>query len=170
MGEEVRKSWLTDLKPPSLERRLDIIEALDPEIRDRIDAEGVRRTVRAFNPRPKERRACYVCGRHRTIAQWHHLIEVGDVAKVLRALAIYDWAPSLPAVPLCPNHHGYEHVIRRGKKRASSELSDALNQELSDREWDRLIEIDDTRAEAHERIWRQIREEFLRREAAYQGT
>jgi hypothetical protein len=78
------------LEPPGLMRRLDIIEALDPETRERTDAAGVKRTVRAFNPRPKDRHPCHVCGGHKYISQSHHLIEICKVAGVLRTLAIYD--------------------------------------------------------------------------------
>ena len=33
-----------------------------------------------------------------------------------------------------------------------------------------LIEMDDTRAEAHDSVWREVREEFLRREATYRAS
>jgi hypothetical protein len=167
VGKPRKKKWLEGLKPPDIKRRLDIIEALDPETRERLDAAGVRRTVRAFNPRPKDRRPCYVCGRHSYISQSHHLIEVGKVAGVLRALAIYDWSPSIPVVSLCPNHHAYEHGLRRIKKDTPPEVSEPLYAELSERDRDRLIEIDDQRMESQDRVWREVREEFLRREEEY---
>jgi hypothetical protein len=132
--------------------------------------EGAKRTVRARNPRPKGKRPCYVCGRHRYISQSHHLIEVARVADVLDALAIWNWSPSIPVVSLCPNHHAYLHAIRRVKKEGRPELSEALNEELLKRDWDRLIEIDDQRAEAYDRVWREVREEFLRREEEYQQS
>lgn len=147
-------------------RRLEILSAF-PE--HKITAEAQKRMVRAANPRPKERLPCHVCGRHRAISQSHHVIEIGKVVKVLNGLAIYDWAPTIPTVVLCPNHHAYEHVLRRAKKKSQSEDSRGLD-ELSEPEWDRLIEMDDTRVEAHDRVWREVREEFLRREAAYRAS
>jgi hypothetical protein len=141
-----------------------IAENLGPK---QVGLEGAKRTVRAMNPRPKGRHPCFVCGRHRYISQAHHLIEVGRVADVLDALAIWDWSPSIPLVSMCPNHHAYLHAINRAKGKSRHELSEALGQELSKRDWDRLIEIDDQRAEVHDRVWRAVREEFLRREEAY---
>jgi hypothetical protein len=148
-----------------------MLDALDPETRDRTDAAGVRRTVRAFKPRPKGKLPCYVCGRHSYISQAHHLIEVGKVAGVLRALAIYDWAPTVPMVMLCPTHHAYVHAISRqpANKKPPQELIDA-GEELSEREWDRLIEIEDMRTDAHDSVWREVREEFLRREEEYRRS
>ncbi len=155
---------MKDLELPGFERRLDIISTLTE---DKVGSAGVKRTVRAFNPAPKAKAPCYVCGRHRIISQSHHLLEVARVAKVLRAMAIYDWAPSIPMVSLCPNHHAYEHTIRRQRKEVPPEISRALNEELSGAEWDRLIEIDDRREEAHELVWQEVRREFLSRKEAY---
>jgi hypothetical protein len=165
-----KRKWLEGLEPPDLGRRLDIIEALDPETRERIDLAGVNRTVRAFSPRPKERRPCFVCRRHPRISQSHHLVGVGRVARVLHALAIYDWAPSIPVVSLCPNHHAYEHALRRIRDDTPPEVYKPLYAELSDGAWDRLIEIDDRRLEEQDRVWQEVREEFLRREEEYQRS
>jgi hypothetical protein len=89
-------------------------------------------------------------------------VEVGRVAQVLLAMAIYDWAPSIPVVSLCPNHHAYyHHAIRRVKNEKSHELSEALDEELSERDWDRLIEIDAQRIEAQDRVRKEVREDFL---------
>ncbi len=161
------KGWLGDLEAPDMMRRLEILSAF-PE--HKITREAQKRLVRAANPRPKERRPCHVCDRHRAISQSHHVIEIGKVVGVLNTFAIFDWAPRIPIVSLCPNHHAYEHVIRRLKAEVSQEFKDALRAELSDRDWDKLFEVDDLRLEAHENLWREIREEFLRREAAYQRT
>lgn len=113
MSERGAKRWLEGLEMPDLMRRLDIVSAF-PE--DKITRKGVKRMVRTSNPAPKDRRPCFVCGRHRAISQWHHLIEVARVAKVLRAMSIYDWAPSIPAVSLCPNHHSYWHMLDRRRR------------------------------------------------------
>jgi hypothetical protein len=106
---------------------------------------------------------------HRYISQSHHLIEVAKVAGVLRALAIYDWSPSIPVVWLCPNHHAYLHAMTRFKNlnEVPPDFTETLDEELSERGWDRLVEIDEQRDEAHDRIWREVREEFLRREEEY---
>jgi hypothetical protein len=166
-----KKRWLEGLKPPDLERRLDIAERIAKSVPEKyFTAEGVKRIVRATNPRRKERRPCYVCGRHSYISQSHHLIEVGKVAQALNALAIWDWSPRIPMVSLCPNHHAYLHATGRIKGEVSPELSDALGDEFTDREWERVHEIDDLRAEAHDRVWRSVREEFLRREEEYQRS
>jgi hypothetical protein len=111
-----------------------------------------------------------VCGWHHYISQSHHLIEVGRVADDLDALAIWDWSPSIPGVSLCPNHHAYLHAMNRVKGKVPPDLFEALNEELSRRDWDRLIEIDDQRVEAYDRVWREVRDEFLRREEAYRRS
>ena len=164
VSKQGKKNPLAGLELPGIERQLETVGTFPVE---KITLEGVKCTVRAFNPRPKERRACYVCGRHRAVSQSHHVIEIGKVAKVLRAMVIYAWAPNKPIVALCPNHHAYEHAIRRVKSQVPPVLSDALAREVSEHEWDRLIELDDMRAEAHARVWEEVRREFLRREAAY---
>ena len=53
------------------------------------------------------------------------------------------------------------------KNQMPPDLSEALGVELSKRDWDRLIEIDDQRVEAYDRVWREVRDEFLRREEEY---
>jgi hypothetical protein len=164
VSKQGKENPLAGLELPGIERKRDILSGV-PEYK--VGAAAVRRTVRAFNPAPKEKRACYVCGRYQGISQAHHLIEIGKVAKVLRAMAIYDWAPSIPSVSLCPNHHAYEHLMRRAKKPLSPEISRALD-ELSDFEWDRLIELDELRDEAHDRRWLEVRREFLKRESTSQ--
>jgi hypothetical protein len=169
VGKPGKKKWLEGLEPPGLDRRLDIMANLHPEAGGG-GLQGAKRTVRARNLRAKVRRPCYVCGRHRYISQSHHLIEVGRVADVLDALAIWDWSPSILGVSLCPNHHVYLHAMNRVKGKVPPDLSEALNEELSRRDWNRLIEIDDRRAEAHDRVWREVREEFLRREEEYRWS
>jgi hypothetical protein len=168
VGKPGKKKWLEGLAPPGVDRRLRIAENLGPKP---VGLEGAKRSVRAMNPRPKGRRPCYVCERHRYISQAHHVIEVARVADVLDLLAIWDWSPSIPAVSLCPNHHAYLHAMRRVKKnQMPPDLSEALGVELSKRDWDRLIEIDDQRVEAYDRVWREVRDEFLRREEAYRRS
>ncbi len=105
-------------------------------------------------------------GRYRAISQSHHTVEIGLVIRILNALAIYDWAPRIRTVSLCPNHHAYEHLLRRQKKVVPPEIAEAFRTELSEAEWERLIEMDDARLDANENVWREIREEFLRRENA----
>jgi hypothetical protein len=112
-----RRKWLEDLEPPELMRRLQIASAFPAS---KISLDRVKRTVRSFNPAPKEKQPCFVCKRHRGISQSHHLVEVGTVAKVLHALAIHDWAPSIPAVSVCPNHHAYDHAIASGGRCGAS--------------------------------------------------
>ena len=167
MGAPSKKKWLEGLKPPDLNRRLEIMENLLPETGG---VEGAKLTIHARNPRPKRKLPCYVCGRHRYISQSHHLIEVGRVADVLDSLAIWDWSPSIPVVSLCPNHHAYLHAMGRVKGKVSPDLSEALKMELSRRDWDRVFEIHNQQAEAHDRVWRAVREEFLRREEEYQRS
>ena len=82
MSERASRRWLEGLEMPDLMRRLDIMSTI-PE--DRVTREGVKHTIRAFNPAPKVRRPCFVCGRHRAISQSHHLIEVGLVRRSLAA-------------------------------------------------------------------------------------
>jgi hypothetical protein len=42
-----------------------------------------------------------------------------------------------------------------------------LDRELSEADWDRLVEVDDLKMEAADNVWQQVRREFLRREEAY---
>lgn len=158
-----RTNWIAGLQPPGLERRLDIAGHF---LVEKITVAGVKRTVRRLNPAPKAKRPCFVCGRHAGISQSHHLIEVGRVASVLHVLAIFDWAPIIPTVSLCPNHHAYVHALRR----ARSPLSDDVARELSEGEWDRLVELGDRRSEAHDGVWQEVRREFLAREEAYRQS
>lgn len=163
MSERGFRRWLEGLEMPDLMRRLDVLSAI-PE--DKATPEGLKRTVRAFNPAPKVRRPCFVCGRHRAISQSHHLVEVGLVAKVLRAMCIYDWAPPIPAVSLCPNHHAYWHALKRRRKAEISEVG----REISDAEWDRLVEIEERQNASRDSVWQEVRRKFLEREEAYRQS
>jgi hypothetical protein len=62
------------------------------------------------------------------------------------------------------------HAMRRVKTEMPPELSDALDESLTKRDWDRLIEIDDARIEAQDRVWKEVRDEFLRREEEYRRS
>lgn len=168
MDEPGKRLRLEGFELPDVDRRLEIVANLPPEKRDNVL--DVKRMVRRMNPRPKGRHPCFVCGGHRYISQSHHLIEVAKVAGVLHGLAIWDWSPSIPVVWLCPNHHAYEHAMRRVQQEVPPDLSEALGEGLSDRDWDRLIEIDNQRAEAQDRVWGEVREEFRRREDEYRRS
>jgi hypothetical protein len=163
VSERDAKRWLAGLEVPDPIMRLDTASRFLPE---KVGAQGVRRTVRALNPAPKVKQPCFVCGRHRTISQWHHLIEVGLVAKVLRRMAIYDWAPSIPAVSLCVNHHSYWHMLNRRRR----PLMDEIHQELSEGEWNRIVGVAERRDVARDSVWQEVRREFLDREEAYRQS
>ena len=164
MSERGSRRWLEGLEMPDLMRRLDMLSAI-PE--DKATPEGLKRTVRALNPAPKVRRPCFVCGRHRAISQSHHLVEVGLVAKVLRSMCIYDWAPPIPAISLCPNHHAYRHALKRRRK---AEISEEGGREISDAEWDRLVEIEERQNASRDSVWQEVRREFLERKEAYRQS
>ena len=152
--------WLGDLEMPDLRRRLDIVSEFPVE---KVTGGRVKRTVRRRNPGPKQRRPCFVCGRFRSITQSHHLVEVWRVASVLRAMAIYDWAPEIPVVSLCPNHHAIWHTMNRGREAWPPDLY----ADVPDAEVDRLVEVSELKDEAWEQVWSAVRREFLAREEAY---
>lgn len=55
--------------------------------------------------RPGPRQACGVCGRHKAIAQAHHLVPLA------RQYARGAVVPDQRAVWLCPNHHSAVHLL-----------------------------------------------------------
>lgn len=73
-------------------------------------------TIRAILTVPdcKEKENCYVCGKHKTIAQLHHIVPVNQIAKLLNLGVIELCEASTPVVWLCPNHHAYIHELMNG--------------------------------------------------------
>jgi hypothetical protein len=56
------------------------------------------------------------------------------VAAVLHSWAIFDWAPKIPTVSLCPNHHTYWHEVNRRE-----EFLDECFEELDEDERDNIV-------------------------------
>jgi hypothetical protein len=92
---------------------------------------------------PGDREACYVCGKFRSITQAHHVIPL---------TAQYDRGfkyPDQECVWLCPNHHTMAHLfIPTGERlravptiRTRFEPTSALNADLAENEFDRIMEL-----------------------------
>jgi hypothetical protein len=87
-------------------------------------------------------------------------------AKVLRAKCICDWAPPIPAVSLRTDRHAYWHALKRRRKAEISEVG----REISDAEWDRLVEIEERQNASRDSVRQEVRRTFLEREEAYRQS
>lgn len=81
----------------------------------------------------------------------------------MHAMSIYDWAPDIPVVSLCPNHHAISHTWNLSRKARPPDLL----ADVSDAEADKLIEVTELMEKAWDGVWSAVRREFLAREEAY---
>ncbi len=58
----------------------------------------------------KERRPCYVCGRHQAITEFHHVFSLRDWAVMFPNVQTIE----IPMAWLCPNCHTYIHQMHKG--------------------------------------------------------
>lgn len=116
----------------------------------RTTPEAVKDLVRRASPGPKQKEPCFVCGRHQRITHSHHLVEVGQVARVLFSWAVFDWAPKIPVVSLCPNHHAYWHEISWW---GWAEHTEELNEDESNN----IVRLAELCGDAKSRVWAEVR-------------
>lgn len=92
---------------------------------------------------PGERAPCWVCGKFKSIAQAHHVVPL---------TAQYDRGfkyPDQEFVWLCPNHHAMAHLFIQADDRsmtpdamrARGRRTAALNPDLAESEFDKLLEL-----------------------------
>jgi hypothetical protein len=92
---------------------------------------------------PGDRQSCHVCEKFKSIAQAHHVVPL---------TAQYDRGfkyPDQECVWLCPNHHTMVHLfIPTGERsrgvptiRARFETTSALNEDLTEDEFNRMMEL-----------------------------
>lgn len=93
--------------------------------------------------KPGERQPCWVCGKFQSITQAHHVVPL--VEQYTRGFAV----PDNEHVWLCPNHHAIAHLFIIGSdrsfsaaaSRARSRRRDPVNRDLSEREFEKMIEL-----------------------------
>lgn len=61
-----------------------------------------------------ERQPCFICGKHKSITELHHVIQISELTQYLNSGVIDVGDVSTPVVWLCPNCHAYIHAITRG--------------------------------------------------------
>lgn len=54
----------------------------------------------------RQREPCFICGKHKTITEAHHIMPLKDVALLLESWGCLD---EPPIIWLCPNCHSYIH-------------------------------------------------------------
>ena len=64
--------------------------------------------------RTKERHPCFVCNKHESITEVHHIIQLKDISNFFN-IGIIDEITN-PLVHLCPNCHSYTHKCFYGEK------------------------------------------------------
>lgn len=148
MSEGVNKRFLV---------RLDRMRGV-PE--SKISRAAIKRMVRSKS-RPGRREECAVCGGWRAITHGHHLVSVGVVAEVLESIAVFGWAPEIPVVFLCPNHHAVWHAIEEG----GDEVLRRFLADMSDAEMDRTVELAHRRDAARNAVFDRLREAIAEFEA-----
>ncbi|MDH2341524.1 hypothetical protein [Bradyrhizobium sp. SSUT77] len=92
---------------------------------------------------PGERDPCHICGKFKGISQAHHVVPL---------TAQYDRGfkyPDQECVSLCPNHHAIVHLfihvdgrsMARPAMRARGRTTSALHVDLTDNEFDQMMEL-----------------------------
>lgn len=96
---------------------LDVVKGMHRDALDQRQEEKTRwiATARALF-QPAERRPCTVCGRHREIAQAHHVVPLAS--QFDRGFKAADHAH----VWLCPNHHAIIHRLLTGAELDRAEV------------------------------------------------
>lgn len=59
----------------------------------------------------KNRKPCFICGRHQSITEAHHTITLKEISQLLMS---WGSLPEPPVVWLCPNCHTYVHRFHAG--------------------------------------------------------
>jgi len=62
----------------------------------------------------REKEPCYICGRYRVVCEWHHVISLGEVAKIFSDNLCDVFKDVL--ISLCPTHHSLLHKYMSGKE------------------------------------------------------
>lgn len=57
----------------------------------------------------KNRKPCFICGRHKSVTEAHHTITLKEISQLLMS---WGSLPEPPVVWLCPNCHAYAHNYR----------------------------------------------------------
>lgn len=72
-----------------------------------------------------EKEACAVCGLHKEISEFHHLVTVAELTQLI----IDHGLTSVRVVGfwLCPNHHAMFHVLNSSDTKRSAALYTELN-------------------------------------------
>lgn len=73
-----------------------------------------------------KRNNCFICGKHKEIAELHHVIPVSQITAILNMGIVELKDISTPVVWLCPNHHAYVHKAMNGE---TSFLINCLSEE-----------------------------------------
>lgn len=92
---------------------------------------------------PGDREPCWVCGKFKSIAQAHHVVPL--TAQYDRGFEV----PDGEYLWLCPNHHAMAHMfipddgrsLERRTMRARTDRAAPLHQDLSEPEFEKILEI-----------------------------
>ena len=57
----------------------------------------------------QKKQPCFICGKHSSITELHHVLSLEDCAAYLNTKAFN--TIEVPTVWLCPNHHAYMHTL-----------------------------------------------------------
>lgn len=66
------------------------------------------------DPPGKDRKPCFICGKHKSITVLHHIVQISELKKFLNHGLLQADEVSTPVVWLCPNCHTYVHASING--------------------------------------------------------
>ncbi len=64
--------------------------------------------------KPKQKESCFICGEHQLVTESHHLFSVAEYADKIIERELFELEIPNPLVFLCPNHHRYLHLVKKG--------------------------------------------------------
>lgn len=92
----------------------------------------------------KEKEPCFICGKHKTITELHHVLPLSECSKMMNKLNVK--TIFIPVVWLCPNCHAYAHAIKNA--RCYKIVDSVVDGSLSKEEFKRFREIQQLEEEA----------------------
>lgn len=110
-----------------------------------MNARDLRRTNKAT--KGMNRQPCYVCCKHQSITELHHVFSLKDCAMVIDAVG----SVNVPMAWLCPNCHTYIHQAYKG-------IFFNAKRELQEDEYSRMLDLINLRSKAFDEVIREVAE------------
>lgn len=112
------------------------------------------KTLRKQCKKHKEKEPCFICGKHSTITECHHVIPLKICADIMNEFHKNEL--TVPTAWLCPNCHAYAHIIFDNPKRPTSDFFNALHKgDVTEEEFEAFEKISDIQKEFYSKLFKE---------------